>query len=171
MEAPETLLTRRIQELYVLIEDGHRRALQPVGLTPTQFNLLRAVAAGSREDMTVTRLASALLCSRGNATRLVARMTEMGLLTTRGDERDQRLRLVSLSSAGRQRLREGAERVDVATRQRLASLAPDEVRMAHDAVHRLADVLRQDLDLPISAPSEGGTDSADATTGALDGER
>jgi len=103
--------------------------------------------------MSVTQLATALLCTRGNATRLVTRLSEAGMLVTRSDKQDQRLRLVGLSPAGRRRLRDASDRIEVATTKRLASLTPDELRAARQAVQRLADALQRDLEGASTEPS------------------
>mgnify|MGYP003614683276 CR=1 FL=1 len=60
-------LHRQLETVYVLLQDGTRRALAPVGLTPTQYSLLALVADAPREGLSITTLASRLLCTRGNA--------------------------------------------------------------------------------------------------------
>ncbi len=96
-------LIRQLKQIYVLLDDSERRALRPVGVTPTQVGLLRAVAQHDG-GLSVTALSHELLCSRGNATRLVQRMEEQGLLSTTGHDRDQRLVLVRLTDEGQRLL-------------------------------------------------------------------
>jgi DNA-binding MarR family transcriptional regulator len=92
-------LIRQLKRIYVLLDDSERRALGSVDVTPTQVGLLAAV---SRRDggLSVTALASELLCTRGNATRLVA---------TAGHEQDQRLVLIRLTERGRRLLAQARE--------------------------------------------------------------
>lgn len=90
---------RQLKQIYVLLDDSERRALRSVAVTPTQVGLLAAVSQASG-GLTVSALARELLCSRGNVTRLVQRLTENGLVTAVGDDRDQRLVLVHLTRRG-----------------------------------------------------------------------
>jgi len=110
-------LIRQLKQIYVLLDDSERRALRSVDVTPTQVGLLTVV---SRSDagQTISALAGELLCSRGNVTRLVQRMTERGLVAATGHVSDQRLVLVRLTDRGRlllaqaqQALRTNAERL------------------------------------------------------------
>lgn len=101
-------LIRQLKKIYVLLDDSERRALGSVDVTPTQVGLLAAVSR--RDDgLSVTALASELLCTRSNATRLVKRMERQGLLATAGHEQDQRLVLVRLTERGRLLLAQAQE--------------------------------------------------------------
>ncbi|MEJ7648387.1 MAG: MarR family transcriptional regulator [Nakamurella sp.] len=92
-------LVRQLKQIYVLLDDSERRALRSVAVTPTQVGLLAAVSRAPA-GLTVSALAKELLCSRGNVTRLVQRLTESGLVTAAGDDHDQRLVLVHLTKRG-----------------------------------------------------------------------
>lgn len=92
-----------LKKIYVLLDDVERRALRSIEATPSQVGLLRAVASHPK-GLTVTALSRELLCSRGNATRMVRRLEEQGLLATSGHDRDQRLVLVQLTPTGRRLL-------------------------------------------------------------------
>jgi DNA-binding MarR family transcriptional regulator len=106
----EAELYRLLQEASVVLDDGDRAALQDAGLTPTQFNLLRQLESGpDAAGHTITGLAERILCTRGNATRLVQRLAESGLVELRADRSDQRLVRVVLTESGAGRLAE-AER-------------------------------------------------------------
>ncbi len=151
-------LIQRMQQIHVLLEDGDRRALRPVGLTPTQFTLLRCVDDGPDDGSSVTRLAEAMLCTRGNATRLVRRLQEQGLVGTRGDDHDQRLVRVDLTDEGRRQLRRARASLDGAGERRLARLSPADLRTLARLTEELAEALRRDLDetaepLPVPAPA------------------
>ncbi|WP_448059258.1 MarR family winged helix-turn-helix transcriptional regulator [Cellulomonas hominis] len=144
-----------LQQIHVLLEDGDRRALRPIGLTPTQFTLLRCVDEGddgSGDGSSITRLAEAMLCTRGNATRLVRRLQEQGLVSTRGDDRDQRLVRVALTDEGHGRLRQARAGLDVAAERRLAHLSPADLETLTRLTEELAQALRRDLDEP-AAPA------------------
>jgi DNA-binding MarR family transcriptional regulator len=106
----EAELYRLLQEAAVVLDDGDRAVLQDAVLTPTQFNLLRQLESGpDAAGHTITGLAERILCTRGNATRLVQRLADSGLVELRADRADQRLVRVVMTKLGAQRLAE-AER-------------------------------------------------------------
>lgn len=159
-------LIQQLQQIYVLLEDGDRRALRPVGLTPTQFALLRCLDDGPEEELNVTQVAGSLLCTRGNVTRLVRRLQNAGLVSTRGNDRDQRLVYVFLTPDGRRRLRLARRSLDVADQRRLAHLAREDIRTMTRLAEELAAGLRRDLDELGRADAPAGTDAAHQGTAA-----
>lgn len=117
-------LTETLQQIYVLLEEGNRQALRPSGLTSTQLSLLGHVARGPGVGLTVSEIAAAQLCTRGNAARLVRRLNEAGLVATHGDESDQRLVRVTITPEGGRRLACANDALREADRRRLTRLAP-----------------------------------------------
>lgn len=87
-----------------------------------------------------------LLCTRGNATRLVQRLEEAGLVATRGDERDQRLVLVALTAEGESRLGRARTLLEETDARRLDGLSPADRRTLEDLTATLVGVLSKDLD-------------------------
>jgi len=123
-------LIRQLQRVNVLLKEGDRQALVPVGLTTTQVNLLRCLSDGPCDVRTVSQLASSLLCTPGNAARLVRRLGEAGLVATRCNDRDQRLVVVSpYRCEGKRLLRSARRRLAAASRRRLAALSECDVTM------------------------------------------
>jgi DNA-binding MarR family transcriptional regulator len=141
-----------LQQIYVLLDDGDRRALRAVGLTPTQYNLLLQVRA--REGATITELSQVLLCTRGNITRLVQRLAQQGLVHCRGDERDQRLVRVSLTQQGALRLEEARTVYEAAIHRRLSALDLPSQEILHTLVEGLIAALTADLAIQPAAPVE-----------------
>ena len=139
-------LVQQLQHLYVLLDDGDRRALRGADLTPTQYGVLRSLDAAPARELTVTRLAGVLLCTRGNATRLVQRLEEAGLVETRGDERDQRLVLVALTGEGESRLVRARALLEETDARRLDGLSAADRRALEDLTSTLVGVLAKDLD-------------------------
>lgn len=121
-ENTSLMIYHGLQKIYVLLDDGDRRALRAVGLTPTQYNLLLRLDTRAGGGQTITELSQILLCTRGNITRLVRRLEQQGLVQCRGDSRDQRLVRVSLSPAGAMRLAEAKTVYTAAVQRRLGSL-------------------------------------------------
>ncbi|HEX6968065.1 MAG TPA: MarR family transcriptional regulator [Micromonosporaceae bacterium] len=135
----------RLQQIYVLLDDGDRRSLAPVGLTPTQYNLLRRLDRPDAASMTVTGLAAALLCTRGNVTRLVQRLQQLGLVRTVADPDDQRLVRVALTEEGARRLAAARAVHTAVTQRRLGGLDREQLRALRDLTAVAADLLAKDL--------------------------
>lgn len=136
---------RTLQQIYVLLDDGDRHALGSVGLTPTQYTLLRCIDESSERRLAVSRLAAVMLCTRGNATRLVKRLHAAGLVDTHPDDRDQRLVVVAITAEGTRRLRAARTQLDAANARRLRGLPPADLRTLAELTNRLAAVLAHDL--------------------------
>ena len=143
---PHRELYDRLQQIYVLLDDGDRRALRSVGLTPTHFTVLRLLDPSRETGRTVTRLAELMLCTRGNATRLVQRLAEAGLVATRSDRSDHRLVQVFLTPAGADRLAAAAVYHAAANRLRFAGLPADDLRRLTELAGAVADQLRKHLE-------------------------
>lgn len=139
-------LVQQLQQIYVLLDDGDRRALRHAGLTPTQYTLLRCLDESPERELTVSRLAEVMLCTRGNATRLVQRLEEAGLIGTRGDDRDQRLVLVGLTGEGEHRLGTARARLAEANERRLRGMSRADLRSLAELAGTLAGLLAKDLD-------------------------
>jgi DNA-binding MarR family transcriptional regulator len=134
-----------LQQVYVLLDDGDRRALRIVGLTPTQYNLMLQVSRHSGASLTVTELSQILLCTRGNVTRLVRRLEQQGLVRCSSDSRDQRLVRVSLSAAGALRLAEARTIYEATIRRRLGILDTADQRQLRTLIETLIASLTADL--------------------------
>ena len=141
-------LHRQLETIYVLLQDGTRRALAPVGLTPTQYSLLALVADAPREGLSITTLASRLLCTRGNASRLVGRLMTAGLVSTGSVSTDERLVLVRLTRTGRERLDVAREAIRLADEARFAAVADDHLDCLRTDLASLEDGLRSWLATP-----------------------
>jgi DNA-binding MarR family transcriptional regulator len=95
--------------------------------------------------MTVTQLAGAMLCTRGNATRLVRRLVELGLVQTRSAEHDQRIVVVTTTPQGKRAFRTADKLLREAAERRLAGIsARDQATLAR-VTRNLSDLLRRDL--------------------------
>lgn len=131
-------LYHRLQKIYVLLDDGDRRALATVGLTPTHYNLLRLLDGGGRS---VTQLAELMLCTRGNITRLVRRLLDAGLVRTGSDPADQRVVWVFPTPLGRDRLAAAHTVFTATNRRRFGSLPEEDVERLYELTGDLAELL------------------------------
>lgn len=140
------MLYHRFQQIYVLIDDGDRRALRTAGLTPTQYNLLLQLGEHADDGLTITALSQVLLCTRGNVTRLVRRLEQQGLVRCTSDSRDLRLVRVSLTPVGAARVNLARGLHNASIRRRFNAL-PDRERAALVALTgSVAAVLTADLE-------------------------
>jgi MarR family 2-MHQ and catechol resistance regulon transcriptional repressor len=138
-------LVQQLQRIYVLLDDGERRALRGENLTPTQFTLLRCVDEDTTHALSISRLAEMMLCTRGNVTRLVRRLEVLGLVSTRGHDQDQRLVLVSLTSNGSKRLGRARRLLDTVNARRFHGMSPKELRALSELTDTVAEILAKDL--------------------------
>lgn len=120
----EVLYLYRLRDL--LFEDLER-VLQPLGLLPTDLDVLAVLRAAPRPHAsTPTALYRALLLSSGGLTKVLHRLADLGLVSRPDNPLDRRSRLVQLTPAGERLLAEAAERVLQHERQMLGGLEPAE---------------------------------------------
>lgn len=138
-------LAEAVRVAYLVLDDGDRRTLAGAELTPTQFNLLRATEE-HEDDPSVSALAQELICTRGNVTRLVARMSSQGLVETVDDAADQRLVRVRITEDGRSRLERARQLLRDHDESRFGRFSRAELDEAKVVLERLIGALREDLD-------------------------
>jgi MarR family transcriptional regulator, 2-MHQ and catechol-resistance regulon repressor len=141
----EMTLYHQLQQIYVLLDDGDRRALRHMELTPTQYNLLQRLGTTVATGLTITELADRLLCTRGNATRLVQRLEQQGLVQVGGDPADQRLVRVALTPAGAERLAAARTAHNASIQRRIGRLEPEARQIFLNLTQSLVDLLAADL--------------------------
>jgi DNA-binding MarR family transcriptional regulator len=134
-----------LQKLYVLLDDGDRRALRQVDLTPTQFNLLQRLGQDVEKGRTISELANLLLCTRGNVTRLVQRLEGQGLVRSGGDPHDHRLVRVAMTPEGAARLETALRLHTRSVERRMGALEPATRHQLAELVRQLALALEADL--------------------------
>jgi MarR family transcriptional regulator, 2-MHQ and catechol-resistance regulon repressor len=136
----------QIQQIYVLLDDGDRRALRTSGLTPTQYNLLSRLGERADKGVKVSELAQLLLCTKGNATRLVQRLAQQGLVEVGGDANDQRVVRVALTDEGASRLAQARQAHDQAVERRFGLFPPDMRRQFRELTQMAVESLTADLE-------------------------
>lgn len=138
-------LYNRFQKIHVLLDDGDRRGLQYSDLTPSQYNLLMHLGSKENSSLTITNLADLLICSRSNATRMVRRLEDQGLVSSERDTQDRRLVLVSLTPKGREKYLEAAELHYAAVMRRMSALPPETCARLDALTEEFALLLENDL--------------------------
>jgi DNA-binding MarR family transcriptional regulator len=112
-----------------------RELLEPLGLEPREFALLRAVAA--QEGVTQQAIAEQMGVAPSRMVAFVDTLEERGLLERRANPDDRRARALFLTAAGR-KLLERAFAVAMSHEQRLSGdLTADERRVLLDLLARV----------------------------------
>lgn len=138
-------LYRQFLTVFVLLDDGDRQTFKQIDLTTTQYNFLRTLANVEADNLTVTELADKLLCTRGNVTRLVQRLSSSGLIQVGSDERDQRLVRISLTPAGQAKLAQARQLHEASIQRRLAGLTPEQRQQLIELTATAVQLLQADL--------------------------
>lgn len=120
------------------------RQNSPGGLSPSQWSAL--VAVEDNESLRIGDLAGAEGVSPPTATRLVASLEEVGLLSRTTDPADRRIAYVALTGAGREKL-EWARSVGTASlAERLSAMPEADVRRLMDLLPLLEAFLVNEAD-------------------------
>lgn len=139
-------LYNRLQQIHVLLDDGDRRSLNDANLSSPQYHLLLHLnKKGGEKGLPVTELARLLICTRSNATRLVQRLEQQGLVKlTRGTE-DRRVVRVALTPEGRTSFVKAQELHRAAVQRRFGALTPDQLQTLADLTQSFVQTLENDL--------------------------
>ncbi len=91
-----------IQEVYVLLDDGDRRLLRQFQLNPTQYAALLLLA--EQDGLRLSDLSGKLLIDKSSTTRLIDRLSAIGLVERVADPGDRRVQRIVLTPKGRAHL-------------------------------------------------------------------
>lgn len=84
------------------LSDSFEQMLKPYGITGTQYNVLRILRGAEPEGLCRNDVSQRLLNRMPDATRLLDRMEEAGLVTRERSETDRRLVTTRITRKGRQ---------------------------------------------------------------------
>ncbi len=111
-----------------LLEHAGADALRPHGLTPTQYNVLRILRGAEPDGLGRNEVRDRLIAPVPDATRLLDRLVEMGLVVrTRGGE-DRRVVVARITRAGLDLLAELDGVVEGLHRRQLGHLSQRKLR-------------------------------------------
>ncbi len=111
-----------------LLTDGFDRILRPYGITGTQYNVLRILRGAEPQGLCRNEVRDRLLTRMPDATRLLDRMEEAGLVTRARDEVDRRLMTTGITPKGRKLVDSLDNVVDARGRQELGHLTTAQLR-------------------------------------------
>lgn len=101
--------------------------LKPLGLTGTQYNVLRILNGAGPEGLCGTDIGGRLISPVPDMTRLLDRMAEAGLLVRERDPVQRRLVRARLTDAGRAKLREATPVLDALHREQFRRFTPEQL--------------------------------------------
>ncbi|ROT31391.1 MarR family winged helix-turn-helix transcriptional regulator [Micromonospora sp. HM5-17] len=108
-----------------------RRVADELGLTPTQVVALRELS----DPITARELAVRMVCEASNATFVLDRLEQQGLIKRQPHPTDRRAKQIVLTPAGERRRREVLERLDA--HSPLTALSRAEQASLRDLLHAL----------------------------------
>ncbi|OQY44456.1 MAG: hypothetical protein B6242_12645 [Anaerolineaceae bacterium 4572_78] len=139
-----TTIYNRFQQIHVLLDDGDRQVLNKFDLTSTQYNLLYHLGK-YQEGLTITDLSNLLICTRGNATRLVQRLKERNLIQTVRGKKDRRLVHASLTTEGKNLLEVASVAHTDSVNGRFCVLGQENLQLVDEITNKVAQLLEQQL--------------------------
>jgi DNA-binding MarR family transcriptional regulator len=89
-----------LQRTADFLMQGLNEALKPVGLSATQYNILRILRGAEPDGLACREIGDRLITRDPDLTRLLDRMEDRGLVSRRRDERDRRVVTVRIASKG-----------------------------------------------------------------------
>lgn len=109
------------------IVEAERKALSDFALTPTQLEVLRAIARAGKPIKTMA-IAEAMTCRVPDITRLLDRVERAGLITRKRPKENRRAVLIDLTTTGAQLLDVAEEAVSEALVETFSRLTAEGVR-------------------------------------------
>lgn len=130
-----------------VLEQEVAKALQSIGISPTQYNALRILRGAPPEGLPCGEIASRMVRHDPDITRLLDRLEKRGLVTRQRSTADRRVVRIRISEVGREALATADGPVAAALARRLGSLGPNRLRTMID-----------DLETARAGDSEGGSE-------------
>ena len=111
-----------------LLTDAFEQLFKPHGITGTQYNVLRILRGTAPNGLCRNEVRDRLLSRMPDATRLLDRMEEAGLVSRARDDEDRRLVTTRISDQGQRLLRDLDELVEEEHQRRLGHLSQKQIR-------------------------------------------
>jgi DNA-binding MarR family transcriptional regulator len=131
-----SLTLRALRRVLRATEIGNRRLANATGLTPSQWLVLREIAA--RDSVTPSEVAHALKFSQATITTVVDGLQERGFVHRQRNERDKRQFILSALPPGTAALSDAPDLLQTTFTQRFDRLPSWEQAMILASVQRLA---------------------------------
>lgn len=134
---------RLFHEIYVLLDDGDRRLLDLMQLTPLEFAVLQRL--DSEQGRRLTDVGAELLCVKSTITRLVDRLEADGLVVRTPDRDDRRAQRLLLTPHGVTVCAEALRLHNASVERRLETLSLQEQHELVALLLKLRNGLKEDL--------------------------
>lgn len=131
---------RLVHDIYVLMDDGDRRVLAPLNLSPLEFAVLQQLDMS--QGRRLTDVGATLLCVKSTITRIVDRLERDGLVLRTPDPDDRRAQRLVLTEEGAAVRSAAIAAHNTSIQQRFSVLSPAEQRQFHDLLAKLRCGLR-----------------------------
>jgi DNA-binding MarR family transcriptional regulator len=123
-ESPEQEAMLSIARTAAVLERTVAEALRPHGITPTQYNVLRILRGAGPDGLCRNAVRDRLIAPVPDATRLLDRMMEMGLVSRDRDGADRRFVTTRITPKGLDLLDRLDEPIRALHRRRMGYLGP-----------------------------------------------
>lgn len=111
-----------------MLSDAFEQLLKPHGITGTQYNVLRILRGAEPNGLCRNEVRDRLLSRMPDATRLLDRMEEAGLVSRARDEEDRRLVTTRISAEGQRLLNDLEDGVEEERQRWLGHLSQKQLR-------------------------------------------
>ncbi len=132
-----------IHDIYVLLDDGDRRVLEDLNLSPLEFAVLQQLDA--EQGQRLTDVGATLLCVKSTITRIVDRLEREGLVLRTPDPEDRRAQRLVLSERGVAVRNEAMIRHSASVERRMSRLSLPEQKELAALLMKLRSGLEEDL--------------------------
>ena len=122
----------------------HKKILKmELGGFPENITRLHMAVMGelSQTSMTMSELAKTLMMTKPQLTHVVDPLVSSGIVERRPDEKDRRVINLALTEKGRVLLKEMKQKVKENTKNRLATLTPEELAQMSDTLETLRNIV------------------------------
>ena len=137
---PEHEAMLSIARTAAILEHSTSETLKPYGLTVTQYNALRILRGAGEQGLCRNEVRDRLIARVPDATRLLDRLEEMGLVVRSRVGEDRRFVLTRITPAGLDMLDQLAEPVAALHREQLGHVGAEKLK---NLVELLAEVRRK----------------------------
>ncbi|MFP4439975.1 MAG: MarR family winged helix-turn-helix transcriptional regulator [Chloroflexaceae bacterium] len=135
---------RLMHDIYVLMDDGDRRVLAPLNLSPLEFAVLQQL--DMEQGQRLTDVGAKLLCVKSTITRIVDRLEREGLVLRTPDPDDRRAQRLLLTTHGAAVRMEGLTAHNRAIERRMSVLSLNEQQQLQALLTKLRAGLQENLD-------------------------
>jgi DNA-binding MarR family transcriptional regulator len=117
-----------------ILDHSSAEALKPYGLTPTQYNALRILRGSEPNGLCRNEIRDRLVTRVPDATRLLDRLVDMGLVVRAREDEDRRLVRTRITRKGLELIAPLDEYLTDLHRRQLAQVPPEQLRVLVDAL-------------------------------------